>query len=459
MKSVKTESELFVIPDEHERYILYNPLNRAVGIVNDHVVLTIKKYLESGITNLTKSETDVIQSLYESKILSYESLNKILPPEDFVFSPNEVTLFLTTRCNLCCTYCYANGGNTRKDISLEACCAAIDLISRNALSAGLDRFIVGFHGGGEPFCVWPLMMSCVSYAKETAKKTGLSVEIYSATNGILSEKQCQYIAEHFNSLNISADGPPFIQNSQRPLKTGAPSSDKLLETIQYFERVHFPYNIRTTVTQNSSQYLPDIVRYFSENCPSLDQIHVEPSWYCGRCYQTGEQTPQTDQFVQDFIKASELGDQLGLRLYYSGARLDSLSYKFCGAPGEGFSVTPYEAVTSCFEVIDPHDDRVELFHYGQYDKQTKKYIFIESKLARLRSLTVENIDFCGDCFCRWHCAGDCLAKSLTNFTDPEHSGSDRCNINRALTLDQIKRAIKSHNVQHISGVSDEKTSQ
>jgi uncharacterized protein len=118
--------------------------------------------------------------------------------------------------------------------------------------------------------------------------------------------------------------------------------------------------------------------------------------------------------------------------------LDVLTNKFCAAPGDGFSVTPEGFVSSCFEVTDASDPRAELYHYGRYDENRRGFTIDEDRVARLRRLRVENISQCQDCFCKWHCAGDCLAKALPGTRPEDHVGSPRCSLNREITRFQLE---------------------
>jgi uncharacterized protein len=62
-------------------------------------------------------------------------------------------------------------------------------------------------------------------------------------------------------------------------------------------------------------------------------------------------------------------------------------------------------------------------------------------MEALHRLTVENMPQCRDCFCKYHCAGDCPAKLLSNEEPESHAGSERCRITRALTLYQLQRSL------------------
>ncbi|HEX7678638.1 MAG TPA: hypothetical protein VF713_10985, partial [Thermoanaerobaculia bacterium] len=210
---------------------------------------------------------------------------------------------------------------------------------------------------------------------------------------------------------------------------------------QFFESRRFPYGVRATITDASASRLKEIVRFFRANCPSLEQLHVEPVWYCGRCRTSGARPPGNEAFLHTFLDAMDDAAKLGIRLFYSGARLDAITNKFCAAPGDGFSVTPEGIASSCFEVTEASDPRASLFHYGRYDADEGRFVFDAERLRKLRELTVEKIPHCGDCFCKWHCGGDCLAKVMTGRDAASHHGSPRCEVNRAITFAEIRRIV------------------
>ena len=436
-QNCEKQEELFVIPGGTDSYYLYAPLRRVVVSVNQDAVGSVSRYLNGGYSALRPEDGHVIDKLQEAGLFAEPFPQPPITPEDYLFRPHEVTLFPTTRCNLRCIYCYANAGTRHVDMPWEIAQTAIEFVIENARAVGRDDFIVGFHGGGEPTVNWDLIRQSTLYAQKRAKELDLDVKIHCATNGVLLPSQLEFIVNHFTGINISLDGPSDIQNRQRPLANGNGSFDYVMRTIEYFHKEKFPFGIRVTLTAVDAYRLSEIVRFIHEKCPQLDQLHVEPVWQCGRCQMTGEQPPSEKHFIKYFAEAYELARTLGFSLFYSGARLDVLVNKFCAAPGDGFSVTPEGIVTSCFEVADPADRRADLFHYGHYDKALKTFAIDHDRIARLRRLRVENISHCRDCFCKWHCAGDCLAKSLPGLNPDDHIGSPRCNLNREITLIQL----------------------
>ena len=143
-----------------------------------------------------------------------------------------------------------------------------------------------------------------------------------------------------------------------------------------------------------------------------------------------------------FREAREIADRCGVRLYYSGARYPEVTMVFCQAAGKSFTVTTEGRVTACYEVADEADPRSRLFFYGRYDEATGRFTFKEDTLRTLSELTVRRIPFCQDCFCKYHCAGDCPAKRLAAFSGgmPDRVSS-RCRITQELTKDQIIRVL------------------
>jgi uncharacterized protein len=437
MKISTSKEDLFVVGTGPDTCYLYAPLRRIVVSMNRAAIGTVARYLHRGETDLRPEDAPIIEQLKAAGLFRDPAPEPPTTPDDYLFRPHEVTLFPTTRCNLRCVYCYADAGLRIVDMPWETAQAGIDFVIDNALAIRRSDFIVGFHGGGEPTMNWSLVQRATLYARERARDLGLDVKIHCATNGVLSQSQREFIAEHFTGVNISLDGPPDIQDRQRPLISGAGSSVHVMQTLRFFREHQFPFGVRVTLTANEASRLKEIVLFLHSECPDLDQIHVEPVWQCGRCRTTGERTPSKVEFIRFFTEAYTLAHEMGFGLFYSGARLDVLTDKFCAAPGDGFAVTPEGIVSSCFEVTDPQDPRAELFHYGHFDAVRREFTIDRAKVARLRKLRVENIQFCGDCFCKWHCAGDCLAKALPGVHPEDHAGSPRCDLNRELTQLQL----------------------
>jgi len=431
----RVSTDVFVIPFLN-RYLIYAPVRRAAFITNAAAINLLSRLGQGQVQPANEDEENFLHLCREIRLIGEEGDSPISTFECDAFQPNEVTLFLTTRCNLRCVYCYASAGERPlAEMSLETAKRGIDFVCRNALERGKREFGVGYHGGGEPTMHWEVLTESFAYAQQLARTNGIDVYGSMATNGVLSPEKQQWIIKNFRGVNLSVDGLPDVQDAQRPTPSGKPSSEAVLQTIRAFDATSFPYGIRITATFTSVERLPQSVAYLLEHAHPK-HIQVEPVYILGRGRVNGFAVDPL-AFVEAFREGKKLAAQRGVDYYYSAARVDVLTNHFCTSCGEGFSLTPQGLVSSCYEVPDPSFEFADQFIFGQFDETRARYAFDEEKLARLRAHTVETIPWCQDCFCKWHCGGDCLYKSRHALVDGEFVGDPRCEITRALTLDQI----------------------
>lgn len=430
------EKELFVIPNG-DSFVLYAPIARMAVAVTGGVVRNLQSCEVSG----HYPQGPVRDTLLKVGILS-ENAPQPKPIEvSSVFMPTGVTLFTTSDCGLRCIYCYASAGVTAKVMESSVAKAAIDLIIKNAITLNKKSVSVSFHGGGEPLYGTSgfLIRDIVAYAKDVATARELEVSFSCATNGVLSVRQLAWAIENLNRISLSVDGPPDIQDVQRPLKTGGKSSPFVERTLAFFEERKINYGIRATITRLSVGRLTEIVEYLHRVAPSAS-VHLEPLFSCGRCATTGAEAPDPDAFVEAFLNARVRAKTLGVELYNSGATVDKCDEYFCGATRGNFCVTPWGNVTSCFEVSLPSDERAPIFFFGVYDQELQSFRFNEERLTQLRERRVSNIPTCEDCFMKYACAGDCPAKSAT--MTGSLIGGFRCDENCTLGVNDIMERIQ-----------------
>jgi uncharacterized protein len=349
--------------------------------------------------------------------------------------PTSITLFLTTVCNLRCTYCYASAGERPvKTMKLETARRGIDFVVRNAVKRGARGFEVGYHGGGEPTVLWGVLTESLAYARRRAAETGLILHASSATNGVLTDSQIDWIIANLNSVNISFDGLPEAQDKHRLTVLGQGSSARVTHTIKRLDQAGYSYAIRVTVTEDNIVLLPDSVEYIFANFRPTG-VQVEPSYQLGRW--RGAPSAETVGFIEAFRSARERARRYGRDVAYSAARVGTLTNHFCGITRDSFSLSPDGNVSACFEVFAEDLPLADHFFYGAPSPDDPGYVFNGSVLNRLRSQSVDHREYCAGCFARWTCAGDCYHKALSTTGSEEFVGTERCHITRELTKDQI----------------------
>ncbi|MBS3079296.1 radical SAM protein [Candidatus Pacearchaeota archaeon] len=435
--------ELFVLPQERD-FILYAPLDNTALKVSSGVIDILRKIRDRKAC--TEQEQALVECLKRSGIIKDKteepsSLDcKLKGGNGEIYSPTYATLIPTYNCNLRCVYCYSNGGESpTKIMEFNVAKSAINLAIENAKRLETGETGLEFHGGGEPFLPanMELIKRSLDYFRKNAEKSGLKYTVGSVTNGVMNQKDLEWIVQTFSHLNISLDGPEDIQNSQRPKPRNLPSYEDVMRTITYLEGKKFKYGIRATITAESVDRMPEIIEFF-HSISTSDSFHVEPLFECGRCKTTNAKAPEPQTFLKRFLEARETAKKLGIKIYYSGARINCLSTSFCGASGENFFVNPNGNVITCPETSRETDPDFSMFHIGSYDSSTQSFRFHQDKIRLLKSRTIDNIPHCSNCFAKYNCSGDCPAKSYSQSRNLfDTSSNPRCLINRELLKQEI----------------------
>ncbi|MDR1498480.1 MAG: SPASM domain-containing protein [Puniceicoccales bacterium] len=431
------DKELFCLPLGKGKFLVYAPLRRAAFVANAAAVNSMAA-LKEGRCVSGKAATEFVEFLRRLEIADAPEAKPPLSVFTEKTTPLSVTLFLTTACNLRCAYCYACAGEGKAQfMSPTLAKRAIDFVVANARERGEKHFEINFHGGGEPTQNWRTLTEAVSYAQKLAKEHGLEFTAYTATNGVFSDKQLDWIIANLSGASVSLDGLPEVHDANRVTTAGQGSSAAVLHTLRRFEEEKFSYGIRMTVTAEMIKRLPDSVDFICANFhPS--QLQAEPAFQIGRWVDAPP--AETAAFVAAFRKAAARGRKYGAELTFSGARTGTLSNHFCAATQDLFAVTPDGDVSSCYEIFDDKNPRSNIFIYGKENKGGG-WLFDSKKTAFLRAQSVDNRPYCKGCFARWSCGGDCLQKILSIYGEKEFAGSGRCAIIRELTKDQILEKI------------------
>jgi uncharacterized protein len=427
-------AEIFSIPLDDENYIVYAPLRRSAFVTNARVVNFLADLAAGVHDRQADPQGALIAFLRRLQIVDAGA--ESIPARSWAGEPEptSVTLFLTTACNLRCTYCYASAGDRpSKSMHLDVARRGIDFVAANAKKLGREEFGLVFHGGGEPALNWKTMTGAMDHARAKGLELGLRVHAISATNGMLSDAQIDWMIENLQGVMLSYDGLPEVHDRHRVTVGGRGSSGRVMHTMRRFEEAGLKYGLRMTVTADQIERLPDSVAFLCENF-SIPRFKVEPSYQLGRW--ADAPSAETSAFIDAYRAAQAIAATHGRQLDYSAARLDTLTTHFCGISQDSFCLSPDGNVSACYENFAEDNVWAKAFFYGRPDEHGG-YAFDMDVLNNLRNQTVEHKPYCGGCFAKWHCAGDCHHKALDVSGGGEFIGSDRCHITRELVKDQI----------------------
>jgi uncharacterized protein len=445
--------QIFSIALGKEKYIIYAPLKGIAFVANPRLVNDIFEFAKCPNSS----------SLPSNKTASESSFSKEKLPDEFDFLHNlsffqaepfpvdeykdqgvqydAVVLFLTNQCNLRCLYCYASSGEFPvKRMTWEVARRSIDYVTEEVIRNQSSEMTLGFHGGGEPTLNWDILTKATDYAQALARKNNFTLKVNGSFNGYWSKKVLNYIIQNFTELSMSFDGLPVIQNQQRPTKNGNDSFPRVAETLHKLDEAEFPYGIRMTVTDSSVHQLEESIAFIVEHFRPR-KIQVEPVFMEGRAKKNLTEVSDLDIFIDQFIKGLKRAEEHDIHLFYSGARLDVLTQRFCLAACRAFIVTPDGDVTTCFETYGRDHPLSDQFIVGRFQRDAGFNLY-KRKINDHFNRTVEDISYCDGCFCRWHCAGDCAVKTYSMETGEGFQPTRRCYLNQELTKFLLLKNIK-----------------
>ncbi len=144
-----------------------------------------------------------------------------------------LTINVTQICNLQCTYCAAGGdgsyGSPMTKISVEKTLPQLKFFL-DKLNSG-ESFHITFLGG-EPLLYPEGIRLIADYVKLSTAGKDIHTSFSIVTNGtLLTEKNIALLASIQAGITVSIDGPPEVNDINRPMKNGAGSTDIVAEGI------------------------------------------------------------------------------------------------------------------------------------------------------------------------------------------------------------------------------------
>jgi uncharacterized protein len=169
------------------------------------------------------------------------------------FRPNNVTIFITDKCNLACDYCFIRKGN--REMDLDTLKQSIDFI----LDKGINSI---WYFGGEPLLEMDLIKKADDYLFSRRKISGINLMIGMTTNGILlTEENVKWLLTRRYGLLISLDGTKEKHDKHRVFPDGRGSWDIVWKNLKFIRQFYDP-QIRWTVAPDTVKGLADDIIWF-----------------------------------------------------------------------------------------------------------------------------------------------------------------------------------------------------
>ncbi|MBZ0276770.1 MAG: radical SAM protein [Anaerolineae bacterium] len=350
------------------------------------------------------------------------------------FAPLCLTLYLNNECNLRCSYCYSMPSPRRAPrLNPAAVEAAARVVARNCQRAGRP-FTVVFHGGGEPTLDWPYAEILLNTVERVAAEFDLPLFRYIATNGVMPESKAAKMAARFDLIGLSCDGPPMIQNAQRPRLGGQASAAALERTAKVVHQIGKALHVRVTVTHESAMRQHEIADYLCNRIYPTE-IHVEPVYRVGR-----GQTSNLDDataFVEGFWEARATARQYGVSWLTSGSRPGDIHGPYCHVFRDVLQLVPGDVATACFKITTAAQSQGAGLSIGH--ETDGEFAFDQERVDALRTGFSSELVSCTRCFNRYHCVRGCPEFCLLDGTSTTEGF--RCHVQRLLSSAFLREAV------------------
>lgn len=148
------------------------------------------------------------------------------------FPTRALSLAVAQKCNLGCTYCYAQGGEfggPARSMDLEIALASVERLFHEARAG--ERVNLAFLGG-EPLASRDIIFAATRHALLLSQTTGADVGFSITTNGtLLTPEDGAFFEKHGFSVTVSLDGLGEVHDRQRSTKAGRGTFERIVARV------------------------------------------------------------------------------------------------------------------------------------------------------------------------------------------------------------------------------------
>ncbi len=304
-----------------------------------------------------------------------------------------VTLYLTSRCNLSCRYCFYDAEAARnQELSTDEWARVIDELA--CMEVGRVFFM-----GGEPL----MRKDTITLARH-AKRKGLEVTLI--TNGTMIDQDlAKQVHELFAGVQVSLDG----LRREHDFVRGAGSFGRAWRGIQNLLDIGAPVTVSCILSRRNIELMDDFVAFLIKrgvprfHCLNL-QTHGRGSCYQDMAISFGQFTEKLYQLHRQYseqITMKQIEALINVRPFH---RKES-----CGVGRATIEVNANGDIYPCYKLMSAD------YLLGSIRTTRLADVYSHSDaLQRLGGATVEKTAECRACDVRYFCGGGCLLDRLSD---------------------------------------------
>jgi uncharacterized protein len=426
-KPVLTD-HIFAIPVLDD-YLIYGPLHNFAALVDPLALRLVRDNLVSARDSNTKQLVEILPILRSEGRPAPE-------PRQGPFAPAFLGLIPTRGCNLACEYCgFVAPEDADKIMDLELARDAIAWYLDLVVQAGLQSAEVHFFGG-EPFCAEEVVDFAFHFARLKAANAGCTVRFEVATNGTFDEERCRWVADSFDTVILSLDGPPDIQDRHRPRKNGRGSFEAVARSATILSQGAAELSFRVCVTEETVGRMAQIAAWLVQEFRPVS-VCFEPVQPSAPSEAAGLYPPDPWSFARGFVQAAWTLEACGVVPVYAAADIHARRVSFCPVGQDVAIVSPGGTIAACYLLRQEWEAKGFDLLLGRIEGGAVS--LDGNAVEATRGLNVWSKPLCEHCFCRWHCAGGCHVNHQHPNTASHYD--DLCVQTRIISLCNILKAM------------------
>jgi len=389
-----------------EKYI-YDP-NRLIFYQNEYDTQVIEKICTCIAPN------DHYDDLHE-KLNAYNADEIQIKPGAL----NRAGICLTKNCNFCCQYCSESAVDGHEEtLTVEDVITFVsDVMKRWIINKFLGRaeesLNLTFTGGGEPTYNWELFTNSVVQIRQKSLDNNIPLLLSITTNGLLNESQRSFIAEKCDSVMVSYDGIPEVQEKNRRGIHGSKISEVVEKSIHFFSKTRVNLTIRTTIWQSDFGRLKEMADYIFGNFGTSIEWSILPVIPTGRAMkrvQREHEKLRESDFLEPYLDTIKYAkDKYGSVNINTPVFQDIVDAFYCGAISIYCScpwLLPDKTIITCIESCDIKTIIGKI--------KESEVVYFEKCPDPLFKIYQQKFDECRKCIAYRFCKGGCPVRHLMN---------------------------------------------
>ncbi len=323
-----------------------------------------------------------------------------------------LSLAIAQKCNLGCTYCYAQQGEfggAPKNMSAETAADAVDLLIAGAAPGA--RLNLAFLGG-EPLVNRAVLQSATRRAAELAERRGLTITFSITTNGTLLSAEDSDFFEMFGfAVTVSLDGPREVHDTLRMYKSGHGSFDRIMQNVLPLlaRQRRMQISARVTVTPKNLSLRRTLNEFISAGFHSVgfSPMLSAPNG-CGEM-QSADLEVMLGEMIdcgREFEQCTEEGQRYPFSNMLNAMReIEKGTHRPypCGAGAGYLGVSADGDLAACHRFVGDSDGSMGSLSTG---------VDATRRSAWLSDRHVHRQEPCRDCWARYLCGGGCHHEAI-----------------------------------------------